>query len=171
MRHLTATLAVLGILLLGCSGASREVIPSSSLPAPNSRPSSRSASDIQFVLQETYAAGSKIVVRIRNVGHEPYRYQPFYPACFLSFSDSSGREFIIPPGTHCDTLTTNTAILPGQTKRLFVWDLDECTNDQWGCVVSRALDPDTYTIGGVFRSLGEGSLARVRATFHIVSTS
>lgn len=171
MRHPTTTLAVLSIFLVGCSGpSSQEVLRPGSPPAPSLSPSNRPRSDIQLLLEQAYPRGSRIVVWIRNVGDEPYRYQPFYPACFLSFFDSSDREFTIPPGTHCDMLTTNTAILPGQTKRLFMWDLDECTNDQWGCVASRPLEPDTYAIEGIFKPLGDGPGTRARATFEIVPT-
>jgi hypothetical protein len=94
-------------------------------------------------------------VKIKNVGNATYRYQPLYQACFLSFFDSDGREFIIPAGTHCDILSW-VPIKPGETKRLFTWDLDECTKDAWGCSRNRPLDPGTYTMQGAFRPWTKG---------------
>ena len=48
----------------------------------------------------------------------------------MHYSDGDGREFIIPPGTHCYIVTYGT-IKPGETQPLFSWKLDECCE---GCV-------------------------------------
>ena len=119
-------------------------------------------------MSDVYAPGERAVVRIENVGDVTYRYQPLYQACFLTYFDSEGREFIIPPGTHCDILSW-APIRPGETKRLFAWDLDECTKDVWGCSRSRPLDPGIYTMQGIFKPLDEGSRVRARATFEIAT--
>ncbi|HEV8571563.1 MAG TPA: hypothetical protein VGR49_00765 [Actinomycetota bacterium] len=113
-----------------------------------------------------YEVGDRVVVRIENVGDATYLYESFYQACFLSYFNSQGHEFIIPPGTHCDILS-RVEIRPGEIKRLFVWDLDECVKDAWGCVKSRRLEPGTYTIRGRFRPVGQGPPARAQVTFEI----
>lgn len=123
-------------------------------------------SDIQFLLRDTYAIDDRIAVRIENVGEVAYRYQFIYQACFLSYFDSEGREFIIPPGTHCDILA-QAVIHPGETVRLFMWDLDECIKDNWGCSKARPLDPGTYAIRGAFRPVGNGPVVRARSIFEI----
>jgi hypothetical protein len=166
-----SAVAVLGILAIACSSTpSRQGLEPSSSPTSGSSPSTEPTSDIQFLLQDAYPVGTRVVVRIKNVGDETYRYEPYFQACFLSYSDSAGREFTIPPGTHCDMLRP-TPIRPGETRRLFTWNLDECTNDDWGCLASRPLEPGTYTIEGVFTALDDGARARARATFEIVATS
>jgi hypothetical protein len=124
---------------------------------------------IRFVLGDRYEAGETIDVVIENVGPRAYVFQSFYQACFLSYFDSSGRRFIIPPGTHCDLLAEET-IRPGERKKLFSWNLDECVEDQWGCVESRPLPAGAYTIKGRFKSKGTGPPARVETTFSIVAT-
>lgn len=123
---------------------------------------------IRFDLEETYPAGDKIAVAIENVGRRAYVFQFYYQACFLSYFDSSGRRFIIPPGTHCDLLAEET-IRPGERKRLFTWKLDECVKDEWGCGKSRPLPPGTYTIEGRFEPKASGTPVRVEATFGIVA--
>jgi hypothetical protein len=124
---------------------------------------------IRLVLGDSYAAGETIDVVIENVGPKAYVFQWRYQACFLSFFDSSGRRFIIPPGTHCDILGEET-IRPGERKKLFSWSLDECVEDEWACVQSRPLPPGTYTIKGRFKPKSGGSPARVETTFSIVAT-
>jgi hypothetical protein len=54
---------------------------------------------IRLRLDDTYTAGETIDVTIENVGTRAYVFQAEYQACFLSYFDSSGREFKIPPGT------------------------------------------------------------------------
>jgi hypothetical protein len=54
-------------------------------------------------------------------------------------------------------------------KKLFRWDLDECVNDNWGCVKSRPLGPGTYTIKGRFKPKVAGPWARAETVFTIVA--
>jgi hypothetical protein len=122
---------------------------------------------IRFRLDDTYAVGETIDVAIANVGTQAYLFEISYQACFLSYFDSSGRRFIIPPGTHCDIRGKQT-IRPGETKELFTWRLDECVKDQWGCVRSRTLPPGTYTIEGRFKPNDGGAPVRAETTFEIV---
>jgi hypothetical protein len=124
---------------------------------------------IRFVLTDPYAAGETIDVVIENVGPKAYMFESFYQACFLSYFDSSGRRFIIPPGTHCDLLAEE-PIRPGERKKLFSWNLDECVQDEWGCTKSRPLPPGAYTIKGRFMPAAGGWPARVETTFRIAST-
>lgn len=123
---------------------------------------------IRFDLKDSYAVGETIDVAIENLGTKAYVFQPFYQACFLSYFDSSGRRFIIPPGTHCDLLGKET-IRPGERKKLFTWTLHECVRDAWGCLESRPLPPGTYTIKGRFKPEAGGTSARVTETFRIAA--
>jgi hypothetical protein len=124
---------------------------------------------IRFVLNDSYEAGETVAVAIENTGTKAYVFQSYYQACSLSYFDSRGRPFIIPPGTHCDLLAEET-IRPGERKKLFTWKLDECVKDAWGCVKSRPLAPGTYTIKGLFKPKFAGPRARVETTFRIVAT-
>jgi hypothetical protein len=125
-----------------------------------------STGPIKLLFDDAYPARERVNVRIENAGTRIYRYQAFYAACFLSYSDSSGREFKIPPGTHCDILGEQ-PIEPGQVKRLFVWRLNECVKDRWGCVKSRPLPPGAYVVRGRFEPVGGGKPARAEARFWI----
>ena len=131
-------------------------------------PTSESTGPIRFALADRYVTGQTINVVIENVGRSAYVYQLYYQACLLMYFDSSGRQFIIPPGTHCDLLAKQT-IRPGERKRLFTWNLDECVKDRWGCVKSRPLPPGTYTIKGRFKPKAAGTPARAETTFTIVA--
>jgi hypothetical protein len=131
---------------------------------------SESSAPLRFILGDRHAVGETIDVVIENVGPRTYVFQSYYQACFLSYFDSSGRRFIIPPGTHCDLLAKET-IRPGERKKLFRWSLDECVRDQWGCVKSRPLPPGTYTIKGRFKPKAGGPPAQVETTFAIVPTA
>jgi hypothetical protein len=157
----------LSLVLAGCTSLTTRESPleSASSSAPSASPSVP-VPDIRFALDNTYLVGDRVVVKIENIGDVSYEYQFTYQACFLSYFDSHGRKFIIPPGTHCDILG-RAAIKPGETKRLFTWDLDECIKDVWGCQKSRPLRPGTYTIRGIFQQAGEGAPARAEATFEI----
>ena len=124
---------------------------------------------IRFVLGDNYAAGETIDVVIENVGPRAYMFESAYQACYLSYFDSSGRRFIIPPGTHCDIFAEE-RIGPGERKKLFSWSLDECVKDRRGCVESRPLPPGAYTIKGRFMPAAGGRPARVQTTFRIVPT-
>jgi hypothetical protein len=137
-------------------------------PTTRAPPTNGSFGPIRFVLADRYPAGETVNVRIENVGRRAFLFQLYYRACFLKYFDPSGRRFIIPPGTHCDILAEET-IKPGETKRLFTWKLDECVKDRWGCVKSRALPPDTYTIKGRFKPTGAGRPAWAETTFTIVA--
>ena len=123
---------------------------------------------IRFVLNDSYEAGETVAVAIENIGTKAYVFQSYYQACSLSYFDSKGRPFIIPPGTHCDLLAEET-IRPGERKKLFTWKLDECVKDAWGCVESRPLAPGTYTIKGLFKPKVAGPRARAETTFRIVT--
>jgi hypothetical protein len=123
---------------------------------------------IRFVLSDRYAVGETIDVLIENVGPRAYMFESAYQACYLSYFDSSGRRFIIPPGTHCD-LYAEQRIRPGERKKLFSWSLDECVKDRWGCVESRLLPPGVYTIKGRFMPATGGRPVRVKTTLRIVA--
>jgi hypothetical protein len=180
---LVSLLAVL--TLNGCTAARTSI---SSAEASGGAPSSSSATSpplptdgapsgpIRFVLADTYAVGDTARVRIDNVGDRPYRYRlsvsrrDQYAACPLHYFDPEGREFIIPPGTHCDIVAYGT-IKPGETKLLFRWKLDECVRDDWGCVRSKLLAPGTYTISGRFKSASTGNSARAESSFELLPSS
>ncbi len=130
--------------------------------------SPKGTADIQFLLHETYTVGEKVDVTIRNSGNVPYLYNQAYPACDLSYVDSSGRVFRIPEGTHCDQVVM-VEIKPDETKTLFEWDLKECLVDQFGCVKSQLLPEGAYTIKGTFfADTDEERFAEAAATFRIV---
>ena len=144
-------------------GAETSAAPTSTAP-----PKNESSGPIRFLLADRYVAGETVDVLIENVGTRGYVFQSFFQACFLSYFDSSGRRFIVPPGTHCDLLAEET-IKPGERKKLFTWSLDECVKDRWGCVESRLLPPGTYTVKGRFKPKAAGTPARVETTFTIVA--
>ena len=125
---------------------------------------------IRFLFEPEYVVGERVAVRLQNLGEEAYEYNAEYQACDLTYREETGREFIIPPGTHCDLVLIAT-IDPGETRTLFHWDLDECVEDQWGCVESRPLPPGTYTVSGRFRPEGGGDRVRAIGTFRIVEGS
>ncbi|MGH3038153.1 MAG: hypothetical protein ACRDLZ_01905 [Gaiellaceae bacterium] len=120
------------------------------------------------MLADRYVVGETVDVLIENVGKKAYLFQWPYQACFLRYFDSSGRRFIIPPGTHCD-LRSEEPIRPGERQKLFTWSLDECVKDDWGCVESRPLSPGTYTIKGRFEPDAAGKPALVETTLTIVA--
>jgi len=119
----------------------------------------RQGRDVQFVFDESYSMGQLIEVRIRNFGQKSYQFNASsFAACELFYSDSRGREFIIPPGMHCDLVLMDT-IQPGETVTLFQWGLDECIQDSMGnsppvkaltCQESKPLPPGAYTVKGRF---------------------
>ncbi len=122
---------------------------------------------IAFVLDDTYRAGSTVDVKIANLGSETYVYNEMYEACDLTYTDGSGRQFLIPPGTHCD-LVMMSELKPGETATLFRWRLDECIRDEWGCVESEPLPPGDYTIEGRFHPRDGGPPVPAEATFRVV---
>ena len=125
-------------------------------------------SDIQFAISDTHNVGEPVEIMIKNTGKVSYIFNPFYEACTLSYFDSSGRRFIIPPGTHCD-LITEVELKPGETAFLFMWKLDECTEDNWGCLKSETLPEGTYTIKGEFKSYEPGITSVAEKTIEIVT--
>ena len=158
------------LMLIACTAPAQG--PPALSPAVSPSPSGASSSpvprsDIQFLFRERYQAGHRVPVRIENVGDVAYKYQTEYAACYLTYRDEDDREFLIPPGTHCDLISV-AAIQPGETKLLFTWSLDECTRDEWGCARSRPLDPGTYRISGTFQPTGDGDApARAEAVLKI----
>jgi hypothetical protein len=160
--------------LLASKGGDEEQRTSASQPHERSASTKtppeaeRGSVPIRFVLGDSYEAGETVDVVIENLGTRPYVFQAYYQACSLSYIDSSGRRFIIPPGTHCDLLAEET-IKPGERKKLFSWHLDECVKYNWGCVKSRPLAPGTYTIKGRFKSKFAGPRARAETTLTIVA--
>ena len=128
-------------------------------PTPSTTPST-----IVFVMQDNYALGQDIEIKIRNDGTIKYAYSTYYPACRnLSFHDESLKvrriesfgeikelapgDFIIPQGTHCD-LAGDSEILPGEEAVLLTWDQQECVTDNWGCGESIPLQAGSYNIVG-----------------------
>lgn len=147
------------LIFAACGGTGDRPLAGSS-PSP-------AQEGIRFVFEESYEVSETIDVRIENLGPDIYEYNVEYQACDLTYRDASNREFIIPPGTHCD-LVVMMPIQPGQTKTLFRWDLDECIEDQWGCLRSEPLPPGDYTIEGSFHPVGGGEPSRVETSFRIV---
>ena len=162
---------LIALLLSACTGPQGGQGSAATPTGPAGDPSpTATGGDIAFVLQDTYRAGEKVAVKITNQGDRAYEYNSTgYEACNLTYRDQTGRDFIIPPGTHCDLIAIE-QINPGQTVTLFEWQLDECVKDNWGCVKSEPLEPGTYTIEGGFRAAGGGPRAHAEATFQIVAS-
>jgi hypothetical protein len=158
-----AAVAVVGFVLLtdgDGDGSSAEGTPARASSGP-----------IRFLLDHEYAPRERVAVKIENVGTQTYRYiDTKYAACYLRYFDSAGREFKIPPGTHCDIIVP-AELEPGETATLFTWRLDECVKDRWGCVKRRPLAPDRYVIRGRFRALDGGPPAKPETSFRIVDSS
>jgi hypothetical protein len=151
----------LGVALL--AGCARAAPP---LAGPEPAPTSPGP-DLAFVLEHTYTVGEHVAVKLRNQGTATYEYNSTgYEACDLTYTDASGREFLIPPGTHCDLIHIK-QLRPGETVTLFNWKLDECTKDDWGCLETRTLPPGTYTIAGEFERVGGGKTS-VETSIQIV---
>jgi hypothetical protein len=164
--------ALAGLLLAACAGLRGDDGSAGPLAGPTGTPSPTASGaaggGIAFVLDDTYGFMDDIDVKIMNTGDRAYEYNSTgYEACDLTYRDETGREFIIPPGTHCDLIAIE-QIEPGETVTLFEWQLDECIKDNWGCVKSEPLKPGTYTIEGRFKAADGGPPARAGATFEIV---
>lgn len=138
--------------------------PSTGRAAPDAGGSEHSP--LRFVLDTPLHVGGKTRVRLRNTGEVAYIYNPYYEACEMVFRDSSGREFLVPEGTHCD-LVAREEVAPGETVTLFRWDLDECVEDNWGCTKARDLRKGRYSMRGWFRPEGGGDRIRVVRRFRI----
>src|SRR5918995_3970504 len=169
-RRLLVAVLAFALLAAACTddNASRpptgEAIGS---PSPES-----TQAPLEFLLEDRYEVGEKVMVRLRNIGRRPYIYNTAYEACEMRYFDEAGRRFIIPPGTHCD-LIANEPIEPGETVTLFEWKLDECVTDRWGCVKAEPLEPGAYKIVGRFPATNPkkalptkmGSGVRIEAAF------
>lgn len=137
-------------------------------PAPTA-----SDSPIEFVMEDNYALGQEIEIKIRNNGTGSYVYSEYYPACNnLNFYDESEEVrqletlseivelppglFIIPEGTHCD-IANESQIKPGEEVVLLTWSQQECVKDTWGCAESVPVKAGKYIIVGKFpESKGSG---------------
>jgi hypothetical protein len=84
-------LLFLSVAFAACTPTSPDDVPAIRPTAPHTSELSTPASDIRFLLRDTYEEGQRIAVRIENAGEIAYRYQPFYQACFLSYYDSRRR--------------------------------------------------------------------------------
>ena len=142
-------------------------------------------SPIEFLMEDNYALGQHIDIKIRNNGTRSYVYSEYYPACSnLEFYDESvdARQlksfsevielppglFIIPEGTHCD-LVAYREINPGEEVVLLTWSQRECVEDNWGCSESVPVKPGRYTIVGEFRaSMGSGVTVAAERSFAII---
>lgn len=132
---------------------------------------SRTGGPLRIVVDQTLRQGERARIRIANVGEEPYLYERVYPACYnLQFFDEQGRQFKIPPGTHCD-IKSKGKLKPGEERRLVSWKLDECVRDRWGCVKSEPLPPGTYRIEGNFKRADGGMVARPMIEVQILKGS
>ena len=165
-----------GMLMAACTSDDVSVDPitgddaSSPAASPSAaEPSGRPRDDgLALVVRDEYVEGSRIKVRLRNETSEPFIYNTQYEACDMTYLDASGREFLVPPGTHCDIIAPD-AVEPGSTVTLFTWKLDECVKDEWGCQKERPLVPGTYTVRGSFEGADSGDRVRVEASFRIVA--
>jgi hypothetical protein len=165
-------MVLLALLLAGCTGGQGDPgsagPPSGPAGSPSPTATGAPEGDLAFVLEDSYRAGEKVEVKITNQGDRAYEYNSTgYEACNLTYRDQTGRDFIIPPGTHCDLIAIE-EIKPGQTVTLFEWQLDECVKDNWGCVKSEPLEPGNYTIKGRFKAADGGPPAHAETTFEIV---
>ena len=128
-------------------------------------------SPIEFAMDDSYALGQAIEIKIRNIGTKSYVYSEYYPACNnLEFYDESEearqlerfsgmegcytvelppRLFIIPEGTHCD-IANESEIKPGEEVVLLTWGQHECVKDNWGCAESVPVQGGYYTVVGKF---------------------
>jgi hypothetical protein len=162
-------LMIATVVLVGCVGPGAPQTPVAG-PSPSGSPSpDASPGAVEFVLDDSYRVGERVIVRITNHGTHPYRYNSTqYEACNLTYRDETGRRFLIPPGTHCDLIAI-TELQPGDTVNLFTWDLEECVRDEWGCIKAETLAPGAYSIEGTFRSADGSPPAHAKATFEIIA--
>ena len=124
------------------------------------------SAETEFLLKKVYSIGDTMEVNLKNNSQDTIIYNTFYAACNLHYFDSNNREFLIPPGTHCD-LVNESELFPGQTITLFKWDLSECTKDNWGCVEKSPLPRGQYKIVGVFKNKENSKEYEVSAFFEI----
>ena len=196
MKRVWASLGVFivaPVLATACGGAaSTPTATSTATPTPTPTATSTatptptaSYSPIEFVMEDNYALGQDIEIKIRNNGTESYVYSEYYPACSnLEFYDESEEArqiksfsmivelppglFIIPEGTHCD-LVAYGEINPGEEVVLLTWGQRECVQDDWGCVKSVPVKPGKYTIVGEFDgSMGSSVTVAAEWSFAII---
>ena len=128
--------------------------------------------DIVFDMKEEYRLGEPVEISVRNYSDLDYYYQFQYPACYnLQFFDDSQESrpypnaepvlkqrylspgrFIVPRGTHCDTIWEK-SIEPGQSVVVFTWDQQMCIKERWGCMESVPVEPGEYLVQGEFSSI------------------
>ena len=138
--------------------------------APEEEPNA-SDSPIEFVMEDHYALGQEIEIKIKNNGTTSYVYSEYYPACNnleFYYGSQEARQletlegsvelppglFIVPEGTHCD-IANESQIKPGEEVVLLTWSQHECVKDKWGCIESVPLKAGRYTIvGGFPESIG-----------------
>ncbi len=131
--------------------------------------------EIMFDMAEEYRLGEPVEIIVRNNSDLVYYYQFQYPACYnLQFFDDSQESrpypnadpvlkqrflspgrFIVPRGTHCDTIWEE-SINPGQSVTVFTWDQQMCIKDRWGCIESVPVEPGEFLIQGEFSSVERG---------------
>ena len=180
MKGLAAILGIAALMVVvaacgnGATPASPETI-TPDIPPPTAISSGTTASDspIEFVMEDTYALGQDIEIKIRNNGTESYVYSEYYPACInLEFYDGSQEArrlerlsgivelppglFIVPEGTHCD-IANESQIMPGEEVVLLIWRQHECVRDNWGCAENVPVEAGKYTIVGKFPESEESS--------------
>ena len=162
-----ATETILEQLVKGFTWPTRvdpaEQVGDSSPPSPGG--------DIVFEMEEVYRLGEPVDIVVRNYSNLDYYYQFQYPACYnLQFFDDSQESrpypnadrvltqrylspgrFIVPRGTHCDTIWEK-SINPGQSVVLFTWDQQMCIKDRFGCIESVPVEPGEFLVRGEFSS-------------------
>ena len=122
--------------------------------------------ETSFCLDHPLVKGGKTRVRLRNDDDVAYRYNSAYESCDMVYRDGSGRQFLVPEGTHCD-LIIPAELQPGDTVTLFKWNLDKCVKDSWGCVKERDLKAGWYHMRGRFRPVDGGDPVMVTEQFRI----
>ena len=155
--RLTWMIGILTLLAVGCASGEPSPQP------PNA--------DIVFDMKEEYRLGEPVEIAVRNHSDLDYYYQFQYPACYnLQFFDDSQESrpypnaepvlkqrylspgrFIVPRGTHCDTIWEK-SIDPGRSVVVFTWDQQMCIKDRFGCIESVPVQPGEYLIQGEFSS-------------------
>ena len=176
MNRMKGLAAILGVVVLmvvvaacgnGETPASTETItPDIPPPTAVSSGNTGSGSRIEFVMEDNYALGQDVEIKIRNNGTSSYVYSEYYPACVnLEFYDGSQEArqverlsgivelppglFIVPEGTHCD-IANESQIKSGEEVVLLTWGQRECVRDNWGCAESVEVKAGKYTIVGKF---------------------
>lgn len=124
--------------------------------------------DIIFILNESYKAGERIEIKIKNIGNISYVNKALVAPCALEYFNTEGRRFYPPEAIACD-LWNSEEIKPGELVTEFKLTLKECVKQEdfgWGCAEAKNLVPGIYTIRGLFSSKDGKSdvLAEVQIT-------